>query len=681
MKRFSLLILFLASVSSILCAQEKEEADSLIRLLSAQKIQLMEIDGQACRKVVGPARFLHNNTYLNCDTAFWNVDKDYVDAIGHVQIIQEKTILTGERLHYIINQDLAQFRGALVELKDDKGNALRTEHLDYNTRDSIAYFHHGASMRDSTGNIIESVDGTYESKKDLFTFVDNVQMFSDSLFFVSDVIRYRTDLETAYFSENTMGWKNQNYFSSHGGWYNRSNETLFFNKDVYGQTKDYELWCDDLFFDRMADHTILKGNIQVTDTLDGAFIFGNHLESFNEPRSVKVTQQPVFLVLVEENEVIDSVFIAADTLHYYSRRMFELDSITKASASERKELAMVDPVENIRKQKREQSQQQGQGAPNSKGNAIGGPQGLGISGRNPVTGEKMGEKMEEKMEEKPVANEFSKIEMSDSLANHQGVALEDSTLAGEIPPPPPVEKDTTEIKFLEAYQNVLIFKRDNQIKCDSLLYSDLDSMARLFKDPVIWNEIKNQLTADSMQIVMKDGEMKKGLMLSNAFLASYDSGEYYNQIKAPEMAGFFQDGEISRFDALGGAQMLVFLADSAEVAYANMKDCKIISTIMEGGELKKNYYFESIKSNMFPIEEMKSEDMTLKNFKWRGDERPVSRFDVTAVKLRPSQRKYTLESPYYPLFDFTGKYFPGYIDRIMEEIRTREPWIWKSSKR
>ncbi|MBO7249117.1 MAG: hypothetical protein J6U88_03435 [Bacteroidales bacterium] len=654
MKRATLILFFISLFSVFAFSQSREESDSLIRLLSAKKIQLVEIDGQACRKVEGPARFLHNDTYLICDTAFWNVDKDFVDAIGHVQIIQENTLLTGDRLHYIINQDLAQFRGSLVELKDDKGNALRTEHLDYNTKDSIAFFYHGASMRDSTGNVIESVDGTYESKKSLFTFVDQVQMFSDSLFFVSDVIRYRTDLETAYFSENTMGWKNQNYFSANGGWYNRSNETLYFDKDVYGQTKDYELWCDDLFFDRVANHSILKGNIQVTDTVDGAFIFGNHLESFNEPRRVKVTQSPVMVLLIEENNVMDSVFVAADTLHYYTQRMYEVDSLLKVEARERKELALVDPVANIRKQKAEQK------AAEDAKNA---PNGLKPTGKAPA---------------KNLPMTTDSLKVGDPVMAKDSVMTSDSIVIDSIKVEPP---DTTEIKFLEAYHHVLIFKSDNQIKCDSLLYSDLDSMARLFKEPVIWNEIKNQLAADSMQIVIKDGEMKKGLMLGNGFLASYDSEDYYNQIKAPEMAGFFENGEISRFDALGGAQMLIYIPDSTVIAYANMKDCKIISSIMKDGNVQKNYYFESIKSNMYPVEDMTQEDHRLKGFNWRGEERPVDRFDLTQVSFRPSRRKYTLESPFDPLFDHTAKYFPGYMEDIMEQIRDSEVWIWKSSIR
>ena len=77
------------------------------------------------RKVTGPARFLHNGTYLLCDTALWNVESNIIDAWGHVSILQEETVLTSDNLQYLIDEDLAQFRGTLVQLEDKDHNTLR----------------------------------------------------------------------------------------------------------------------------------------------------------------------------------------------------------------------------------------------------------------------------------------------------------------------------------------------------------------------------------------------------------------------------------------------------------------------------------------------------------------------------------------------------------------------------
>ena len=47
-----------------LAAQEnkQEEKDSLVVLLSSKSAQMVDVEGARFRKVVGPARFLHNNT-------------------------------------------------------------------------------------------------------------------------------------------------------------------------------------------------------------------------------------------------------------------------------------------------------------------------------------------------------------------------------------------------------------------------------------------------------------------------------------------------------------------------------------------------------------------------------------------------------------------------------------------
>ena len=127
-------------------------------LLSSQSAQMVDIKGNAYRKVIGPARFLHNNTYLLCDTALWNVDTRVIEAWGNVSILQEQTVLKSDKLTYLIDSDLAQFRGSIVQLTDKDHNTLRTRYLDYNTKDSVAIFSRGGAMRDKDGQIIESMD-------------------------------------------------------------------------------------------------------------------------------------------------------------------------------------------------------------------------------------------------------------------------------------------------------------------------------------------------------------------------------------------------------------------------------------------------------------------------------------------------------------------------------------------
>ena len=279
----------------------REDRDSLVRLITAERARLIEIGGRPYRKVEGNAVFLHNDTYLYCDTAYWNVDEEYIDAIGHIKIEQENTVLTGDSIKYIIPQNTARFRGHLVELIDRDSNVLRTNYLDYNTRDSVAFFYRGAAMRDHDGNLIESLTGKYQSKLEMFDFVGEVEMFSDSMFFVCDTLIYDARADIADFYGSTKGWYDLNAISSGKGRYVRPEEQFFFYKDVHILTEDYEVWCDSLTYDRNVEYSHLLGNVQLLDTVDNAVVLAGELRFWNEPRRAELYRDPA-IVLIEETE-------------------------------------------------------------------------------------------------------------------------------------------------------------------------------------------------------------------------------------------------------------------------------------------------------------------------------------------------------------------------------------------
>ena len=250
LRRFFLVIGALAALCPALSAQRKARQDSLVTLISAKSASLLEMNGQDYRKVVGPARFLHNNTYLLCDTALWNVTTNVIFAEGHVQIIQDRTKLSSATLEYIVDEDLAKFRGGVVQLEDKDKNILRTHYLDYNTKDSVAIFQNGASMRDKDGQIIESRFGSYDSKAKTFQFMDDVNMFTDSLFIKTSSLEYHSDINTAYFGYATDAWEHDNMLSADDGWYDRDKELIFFHRNVHLLTKDNEAWSDSLYYQR-----------------------------------------------------------------------------------------------------------------------------------------------------------------------------------------------------------------------------------------------------------------------------------------------------------------------------------------------------------------------------------------------------------------------------------------------
>lgn len=732
MRRILNLAFFLTLCLTVTYGQESR--DSLVRLLSADKARLVEMNGKAYRKVVGNAVFFHNNTYLKCDSAYWNVDDEYIDAIGSVRIEQENTVLTGDSLRYVIAENTAKFRGHLVELVDRDSNTLRTNYLDYNTKDSVAFFYRGGAMKDQDGNVIESLTGRYQSKIEQFDFIGQVEMFSDSLFFVCDTLYYYANRDLAEFFGHTAGWYDLNHISSGSGWYDRTTEKFFFTRDVYGLTEDYELWCDSLNYDRYAGYAHLLGEVQLLDTVDNAITLAGELRYWNEPRRAELYRDPAVVMINEEDGVRDSIFMASDTLIYYTMRMCDVDSAVVASAKERHEAALVDPLA---------PKTSGDSTASGAGKTSGGPStGSPVSGASSVPGassssgamtsspasggSRTSSQTEDKVSEDTATSSESSdtlgietdslevpdvadlsdslsvadtsgspvptsapdsLAVSDSLAVPDSLSVPDSLTAADslavsdslsvadslavVPP------DTTQVDFVEAYHNVRIYKSDVQVLCDSLLFNSIDSVARLFDAPVLWYEIESQITADSMQFLMRNGTLDKGLLFANCFVISEEEpGQYYHQIKSPEMIGYFKDGQIARFDALGGVTAMFYVAEDSVVTTMNQKECRIMTGRMKDGQVQRILYTENITSDVYPVRDLTPEMMTLRNFNWMPDMRPATRFSVTDRPIRPSGRKYTVPSPDFPRFKYAEKYFTGYMDQVMAEITARKPLIW-----
>ena len=267
------------------------------------------------------------------------------------------------------------------------------------------------------------------------------------------------------------------------------------------------------------------------------------------------------------------------------------------------------------------------------------------------------------------------LPMTDSLAvtdsvPSMGLSMTDSLAVSdtvEVIPP-----DTTRIGFLEALRNVRIYKKNMQVVCDSLVYSDLDSLARLFNEPVIWQEVRRQYAADSITVVISDGAMTKASLMSEAFITIQEDAELFDQIRATEMLAFFDEkGGLKRFDALGGASALFFIEENDALATVNKTDSKMLSATFKDGNIERIYYYDAPKNDGYPVVQLADDEKVLKGFNWQPERRPADRNAVTPLSLRPSERKSYSARP-KATFKQTDIYFPGYMNDVYRQIEVRD---------
>ena len=96
-RRLILLAALLVAGLPLSAQRSSGQTDSLVRLLNARYLEQVETEGKMARKAIEPT-FLHNGTYLSCDTALWHVEEKLINCFGHVQLLQGESVLTSEKL-------------------------------------------------------------------------------------------------------------------------------------------------------------------------------------------------------------------------------------------------------------------------------------------------------------------------------------------------------------------------------------------------------------------------------------------------------------------------------------------------------------------------------------------------------------------------------------------------------
>lgn len=773
-KLFISVVTVLSTLTSLSAQENGSQKDSLVRLLSAQSMELIEKDGVDYRKVTGPARFLHNDTYLICDTALWNMSSNEIYAISNVKILQDQTVLTGDRLTYYIDRDLAEFRGTLVQLEDKDRNVLRTEHLDYNTKDSVAVFFNGGSMKDAEGQIIESRTGTYDSKIRTFTFNDRVNMFTDSVFVKSTTIVYDARTNVATFGFDTDTWQDDNMLSANGGWYDRGREIFLFRNNVHGMSDTQEGWADSLYYYRSSKNIELLGNAQVTDTTRDVSALAGRIFYTDSLSEVKLTRDPAVIgVMKNAEDQPDTVYFGADTIFARTYMMFQVNESEIKNSKSRMEDLAVDAVQAYRQKAAKEAAEAAAKAmendpnrprPNKKqteeSGAVAAAGGTAeISGASETSETEASEsdasessdvsEAEETSEKEGDVSETSESEASgkdgdeatdaaegaegapsDSLTAKTLTSAKDSTAmaagaqaseadtvshalaslgqaAGALSKPAgrpahasdslshiadtlshsadslanaadsltvaadslSAPKDSTKLNFITAIKNVKMFRKDIQLACDSLVYNDLDSLVRMYEKPFVGNEGNRQYSADSIYAVIKDRAMQKASLMSNAFIIVKEDSLCFDQIRATEMLAYFDTtGALTRFDALGEANAVFYLQEDSVYATVNKSAAKMLSARFLNGELDKVYYFDAAKNDGYPVAQMTRDERVLKGFDWQIDACPRGKQDITTLSLRASERSSYSARP-RATFEYTDRYYPGYIPGIMKQIR------------
>ena len=248
----------------------------------------------------------------------------------------------------------------------------------------------------------------------------------------------------------------------------------------------------------------------------------------------------------------------------------------------------------------------------------------------------------------------------------------DSTQRDSTPIKRAIPEDST-YKMIKAYRNVKMFRSQSQMVCDSLVSLNSDSIIRMYKQPIMWND-NNQIIADSAKIYTENQRIKQAQFMGTPIMGIEIDTMYYNQVKGKEMIAYFDNGQVYRNDVNGNAQTIYFLQeeDAPDVTALMYIESSAITFYLEDGQMDKITYKQNPEYVLYPMSMVpESQTRRLDGFDWQADKRPT-RVIICNRRIRSTNRQNIgkIKKPWFPI-----------VERIdYDRRRLVENKMWKDRK-
>lgn len=478
----------------------------------AGKLTGFRKDGVNYTVVTGNVKFTHKGTIFFCDSAVLVKKTNYLDAYGHVRILDGDSVtVTSKTLHYDGNSKIARLRQEVVLTKLGQMR-LYTDYLDYDRNTSIANYFNEGKIVDTT-NVLTSQKGYFNTRTNFASFKTDVVGINKDKTLRSDTLVYNTKSGIVYFVAPTEITDTEgNIFNYTEGIYNTKVKSSNLDKGI-AETESYYLRGDRMMLDDIRGRYTAIGNVYMLSKNDDIIITGQKAVMDKDTHITKVFDKPLLKMI----DTKDTLYLTADTL------------------------ISIDSEEDINKR-------------------------------------------------------------------------------------------------LLAYSNVKIFKSDLRGVCDSIAYFVSDSIMFLYGNPVLWSG-ENQMTADTIDIVIQNKSLHKMDLYPDAFVVTSDSAQYYNQIKGRSMVAWFTDEELSKVNVYGNGESIFFMRDEKTRKLIGMNKiiCSDIVLKFKHRTLTDASFLVKPEGDFIPPHELKDDDTRLNGFVWRGEERPLkSELLENALKVEPT---------------------------------------------
>ena len=193
------------------------------------------------------------------------------------------------------------------------------------------------------------------------------------------------------------------------------------------------------------------------------------------------------------------------------------------------------------------------------------------------------------------------------------------------------EVDPDELRYFIGFHHVKIFSDSMQGLCDSISYSQRDSIMKMMYDPIVWSR-RSQITGDTILLYTDSSKVKKIYVPDRAFVVSQSGPEkarLFDQIQGKTLTGFFEDNAIKEVLVKPNAEAIYFAQDESD-AYLGVNEASSarLRAMFDDDGVEFIIFEQDFDHTLTPLTEADLPSLRLSRFSWQVERRPKSRAEI-----------------------------------------------------
>lgn len=585
-----------------------------VKIDHADALERVQRGRDVVQKLVGTVELSQDSIYLYCDSAIIE-NGVRVFALGEEVVIQQGDSIAAfaDTLFYDALTRQADLIKDVVLLNGQR--KLFTQKLHYDLLAKIATYENGATITDSLTQIT-SRRGYYYVNEQTIYFKDSVVVIHPEFSLRADTLKFNTATQIVDFLGPTIMVSDSNRIYCEDGFYDVENQLAEFRQRAQYESGERRATAEIIRYD---------GNHEVYSLL------GNAIFREGENREARADS-------IIYNALTDTYILTGNAYFRDSLRTIVSDEIrydaAKGTYTTRGRAEIVDGTQILRADTVDYSDESGLGL--ARGDVIWQDTSADITIRcaeaqyNQETGYL-----------KASGGVLGRPMLITILDGDSLFVSADTLLSMKIDS---IAGDSSRI--LLAYHDVRMFKSNMQGLCDSVAYSTVDSLFRLYRSPILWSDT-TQFTADTIHMQLANQQLDRIYLYDRAFIINSPDEIFFNQVKGKHITAHFLESDLRRTDVEGNAETVYYVRDE-EGGYVgvNKTICSEMAIYFTENEVDKISLQTQPQGKLQPMGAVNHDEIKLAGFNWDTICRPKTLDDL--FSMPPCVRPVAASQPDQP---------------------------------